>query len=34
MRLKRARRERSQAEKRAKRAEATYKKVLRKVRAA
>ena len=34
MRLKKARRERAQAEKHAKRAEANYKKVLRKVRAA
>lgn len=34
MRLKRARRDRAQAAKQAKRAEATYKKVLRKVRAA
>jgi|SoiMetStandDraft_2_1073263.scaffolds.fasta_scaffold1065295_1 hypothetical protein len=34
MRLKRARRERAQAEKKAKRAEANFKKVLRKYRAA
>lgn len=34
MRLKRARRERAQTEKQAKRAEANYKKILRKVRAA